>query len=296
MINRSGPTMSKTTPPIMTTDRPADRGAFARWSASVAVALALLAGLEGLARLQAPGASTPPVLRLELLRLPAPPTAAESSPVAFPPQAPLAASPVAKSTSRASAVPRAPAPLPTPPAREAPPILEPAAVVEAAAMRPASGEPERAFPPPARDIPPRPPTTGSAPPDGAAPVARVTPAGLEPMQAAPLPVRSQPAPAVPPPARLVRSDELDAGFRLLAPVSPAYPERARRLARPGLVELELEVAADGRVTRIDVLAESRGWGFGAEARRAFAAARFTPPTVAGRPVRVLWRRTLHFRP
>jgi TonB family protein len=105
-----------------------------------------------------------------------------------------------------------------------------------------------------------------------------------------------PDPEAAPPARLVRSDELDAGFRLVAPVRPSYPVRARRLARPGLVELEVEVAPDGRVARIEVLAESRGWGFGAEARRAFAAARFTPPTVAGRPVRVLWRRTLHFRP
>ncbi len=60
--------------------------------------------------------------------------------------------------------------------------------------------------------------------------------------------------------------------------------------------LEIEVAPDGRVAKVAVVRESKGWGFGAAARRAFANAVFTPPRVAGRPVRVLWRKTLHFRP
>ncbi len=89
---------------------------------------------------------------------------------------------------------------------------------------------------------------------------------------------------------------MDPGFRLRSAQRPRYPERARRLRQPGEVRLAVEVATDGSVTRIDVLAESRGWGFGAAARRAYAAARFTPPTVRGEPVRVIWHKTLRFLP
>ena len=64
----------------------------------------------------------------------------------------------------------------------------------------------------------------------------------------------------------------------------------------GTVVVEIEVGTDGQVARIAVLQESKGWEFGKAARDAFATARFTPPTVNGRPVRVLWRKTLHVRP
>lgn len=95
---------------------------------------------------------------------------------------------------------------------------------------------------------------------------------------------------------IVAPRALDPGFRLLHPVRPRYPDHARRLKRMGMVVLELEVGTDGQVARIAVLQESKGWEFGEAARDAFATARFTPPTVNGRPVRVLWRKTLHFRP
>jgi len=96
--------------------------------------------------------------------------------------------------------------------------------------------------------------------------------------------------------RLVSVQTLDPGFRMLARVQPRYPEAARRLGRPGTVQVELEVAPDGRVTRIAVADESPGWGFGAAAREAYGHARFSPPRLHGEPVRVRWRRTLHFRP
>lgn len=95
---------------------------------------------------------------------------------------------------------------------------------------------------------------------------------------------------------LVEAQTLDAGFRLLTPIRPRYPEQARRLGRSGTVRLQLEVAPDGRVARMTVRDSEPGWGFGASVRAAFAQARFTPPTLHGRPVRVLWRQTLHFRP
>ena len=64
----------------------------------------------------------------------------------------------------------------------------------------------------------------------------------------------------------------------------------------GEVRLQLEIGADGRVRRVQVISESGDWGFGAAARAAYAQAAFTAPTVEGRPVRVLWRKTLRFRP
>lgn len=90
--------------------------------------------------------------------------------------------------------------------------------------------------------------------------------------------------------------ELDAGFALRTGGRPRYPARARRLGRSGTVRLELLVNTDGSVARVRVREESTGWGFGAAARKAFSMARFTPPTVAGNPVRVLWRKTLRFQP
>ncbi len=90
---------------------------------------------------------------------------------------------------------------------------------------------------------------------------------------------------------------LDAGFGLLGGAPrPLYPERARRLGRGGSVVLDILVGPDGKVMRVVVVRESLGWGFGAAARKAYAKAVFTPPRANGRPVRVLWRKILRFRP
>ncbi len=97
-------------------------------------------------------------------------------------------------------------------------------------------------------------------------------------------------------ANAVAQEELDEGFGLLAPVLPSYPPQARRLGRNGKVKLELAVDPRGRVRRITILEETAGWGFGAAARAAYGRARFSPPTLRGRPVWVLWRKTLHFAP
>ncbi|MEE8434797.1 MAG: energy transducer TonB [bacterium] len=94
-----------------------------------------------------------------------------------------------------------------------------------------------------------------------------------------------------------RPETLDAGFGILGGLPrPLYPERARRLRRGGSVVLDILVGPDGKVMRVVVVRESLGWGFGAAAREAYAKAVFTPPRANGRPVRVLWRKTLRFRP
>ena len=95
---------------------------------------------------------------------------------------------------------------------------------------------------------------------------------------------------------MVSEGGLDPGFRLVEPVRPGYPALARRLGKSGEVRLELEIDPAGRVTRVSILAETEAWGFGATVRDAYRAARFTAPTRGGRPVRVVWRKTLRFRP
>jgi TonB family protein len=79
-------------------------------------------------------------------------------------------------------------------------------------------------------------------------------------------------------------------------VRPIYPPAALRLRLSGVARIEVEVDPRGRVRRVTVLEETGRWGFGEAARDAFAAARFTPPRLQGRPVRVLWHKTVIFQP
>jgi TonB family protein len=102
--------------------------------------------------------------------------------------------------------------------------------------------------------------------------------------------------APPSPDQPVDAEALDAGFRLLSRGPLTYPGRARRLSRGGEARVEVGVDPTGRVSGVTVLHETRGWGFGEAARAAYAQARFTPPTVNGRPVHVRWRKTLRFQP
>ena len=97
-------------------------------------------------------------------------------------------------------------------------------------------------------------------------------------------------------ARQVSPQQLDAGFRQIAGAPPRYPRQARRAGVAGEVQLELQIATTGMVERVHISDEPVGWGFGEEVRRAYLAARFSPPTVAGQPVRVRWIKTLRFQP
>ena len=97
-------------------------------------------------------------------------------------------------------------------------------------------------------------------------------------------------------ARVVTPVQLDPGFRQVAGRSPRYPMGARRAGVVGEVQMELEIAPNGLVDRVEIVQETSGWGFGEAVRLAYLAARFSPPTMAGKPVRVRWRRTLRFSP
>lgn len=94
----------------------------------------------------------------------------------------------------------------------------------------------------------------------------------------------------------VEVQALDAGFGLISPITLAYPEAARRARKAGRVRLEVEVGPDGSVLAVRVLEATAGWGFAEAARDAYEQARFAPPRWQGRPVRVLWRKTLLFQP
>jgi TonB family protein len=94
----------------------------------------------------------------------------------------------------------------------------------------------------------------------------------------------------------VDAEALDPGFSLLTPVEMAYPDAARRARKAGRVRLEVEIGPDGRVLAVHVVEATPGWGFAVAARSAYEGARFSPPRRHGRPVRVLWRKTLLFQP
>jgi TonB family protein len=105
----------------------------------------------------------------------------------------------------------------------------------------------------------------------------------------PLPQGPAPAPAAPPPAA---GDAVEPAV-LISRVEPAYPERARRAGIQGLVELEIVVGPDGRVTSVEVV---RGLPFGLSESAASAVRRwkYTPargksgPVASRKTVRILF--------
>lgn len=246
-----------------------------RWLLSLALALAPLWVGPWHAQQRHAG---PPPLELSIVRLPA--------------AAPRVASPVQPPAARPSPV-RSADPAPT--AADAP--VEDAAAPPPTPLGEATARAVPA-PPPAATQPSRPAT--ATPARSQAPTAPR--AEASPVPAAPAPpvepdLPSAPQEAAPSaPAQPVDAEALDAGFRLLSRGPLTYPSRARRLSRGGEARVEVAVDPAGRVSGVTVLHETRGWGFGDAAREAYAQARFTPPTVGGRPVHVRWRKTLRFKP
>lgn len=76
--------------------------------------------------------------------------------------------------------------------------------------------------------------------------------------------------------------------------SPIYPPMARRAMREGTVVLDAVIDEQGRVIDVRVL---RGIGLGCDeaAVKAVEQWRFQPATVQGRPIKVLYTLTVHFR-
>ena len=236
-----------------------------RWGGSLVCALALLGGMLWALH---PAGKAPSATRVLEMRW---------SPWR---QAGAASAPAARVPNRAR---RQPAPV-APPLPEVPhtaPELEPPPVPAVASLT---------MPRPTMQSEPRPtPSTMPAPPAHETQAEDALPAtaqGVHPGTIAPE------GDATP----LVGSASLDAGFGPLQPIRPAYPRRAQRLSRAATVRVEVEVDPRGNVRQVRLLGPEDAWGFAGATRDAMAAARFSPPTVNGQPVRVLWRKTVHFRP
>lgn len=294
--------------------------AWVRWGLSLTLALGCLAAISRLALPPAGAGGGAPEARLELVRLEernSESSAVNGSRVAMPAAAPAPAAP-------APPVPavRAGAPAESSPPRERITRWNAAVAVE---MPQTASTPDIAALPPSDADSKGPQTPSSAAEPTAKTTAKPTAAGRLPTEPT-----TEPPTGAPPtraakrmrggaavvfdrpgaaaeearadgadseaPGREVAADRLDAGFALLRPVRLAYPSLAKRLGKAGAVRLELGIDPEGRVYRVNVLEQTGVWGFGRSVEQAYRAARFTHPTVRGRPVSVLWRKTVIFRP
>jgi len=112
--------------------------------------------------------------------------------------------------------------------------------------------------------------------------------GFSMREAAPLP-----QPVIKTPTSFTIRD-LDAPPRLLAPVKPTYPFRARRRRIEGYAEIEFEIRPDGTVGRVTVVSDEPAGVFGETAADAARRWRFSPPRKDGRAVTVTARQRIEF--
>ena len=82
-----------------------------------------------------------------------------------------------------------------------------------------------------------------------------------------------------------RVRQVDVRPQALGPIDPAYPEGASSQGLEGAVKLRLKIDEAGRVQEAKVVEAAPPGVFDAAALAAFAAARFTPASKDGRPVR-----------
>lgn len=177
--------------------------------------------------------------------------------------------------------------------------LMPAAAVPATEPEVAAApdaEPLPALTPVVTDSPASPPAVSSPPEVGAGEAsveAKPTPpsAGLPDAPSLSPPAAASPAASLPAamtsPVDLnyYSARELDVQPRALRRIEPDYPADADRERISGRVRLSLKLEADGRVSDVEVVSADPPDVFDESARKAFAAARFSPAQKAGRPVR-----------
>ncbi|MFI5348200.1 MAG: energy transducer TonB [Elusimicrobiota bacterium] len=82
--------------------------------------------------------------------------------------------------------------------------------------------------------------------------------------------------------------------KLLQALNPEYPPRARELQKEGVVILEVDIDAQGRVVSARIIEES-GWGFGAAALKAILRAGFAPARIESTAVPVRYRLPIRFQ-
>ena len=82
--------------------------------------------------------------------------------------------------------------------------------------------------------------------------------------------------------------------RLLQALKLDYPARAREFQKEGVVILEVDIDAQGRVLSARIIEES-GWGFGEAALKAILPAVFTPAQIDATAVPVRYRIPIRFQ-
>jgi TonB family protein len=82
--------------------------------------------------------------------------------------------------------------------------------------------------------------------------------------------------------------------RLLQPLKPEYPLRAREMQKEGVVILEVDIDAQGHVVTARIVEET-GWGFGPAALKAILHAGFAPARIGETAVPVRYRIPIRFQ-
>jgi len=89
--------------------------------------------------------------------------------------------------------------------------------------------------------------------------------------------------------------DLDAPPRLLVPVRPIYPLKAKQRGIEGYVDIEFEIEADGTVNTVEVVGSQPSEVFEEAACSAARRWRFSVPLKDGEAVKVLARQRIQFR-
>jgi protein TonB len=82
--------------------------------------------------------------------------------------------------------------------------------------------------------------------------------------------------------------------KLLQPLKPEYPARAREFQKEGVVILEVDIDEKGRVVSARIVEQS-GWGFGEAALKAILGAAFAPARIESTAVPVRYRIPIRFQ-
>jgi protein TonB len=82
--------------------------------------------------------------------------------------------------------------------------------------------------------------------------------------------------------------------RLLQPLKPEYPARAREFQKEGVAVLEVDIDVQGHVVSARIIEET-GWGFGEAALKAILRAEFSPARIDSTAVPVRYRIPIRFQ-
>ncbi|MEM1206672.1 MAG: M56 family metallopeptidase, partial [Acidobacteriota bacterium] len=222
---------------------------------------------------------------------------AHPAPPSTPTPAAVLPSPAPSILTSASPAPPSPMPVPHP----APAVAPPTVPQPPTPHDPPVPAPEPSAPLALQPAMPEPPEPAPAPRPVAAPTpapAQAPPAPVNPEPVIPEPVIPEPAIPAPPVAPEPPAETGIEPPRLLryGAVDHAFPPKALQFhRREAEVETVIEVGADGKVRRVEVLSDRDRYGFARTAEEALLGATFEPARVDGEPVTTSVTFTVGFR-